>query len=73
MSKLKELKGIPEDRKLDADALYKQATSGDINIERPGVMDMKGKAEWEAWNKRKGMSKEDAMKEYVKLTKEYMK
>jgi len=29
------------------------------------MLDMKGKAKWEAWNKLQGKSKEDAMTEYV--------
>lgn len=31
------------------------------------MFDLKGKYKWEAWNKNKGMSKEDAQKEYVEL------
>lgn len=33
--------------------------------ERPGMFDLKGKAKWDAWNKLKGMSKEDAIKVYI--------
>ena len=29
-------------------ALYKQATVGDINTERPGMLDFKGKAKWDS-------------------------
>ena len=29
--------------------LYKQATVGDINTERPGMLDFKGKAKWDSW------------------------
>lgn len=32
---------------------------------KPGLFDLKGKAKWEAWNKKKGTSKEDARKAYV--------
>ncbi|XP_060631467.2 acyl-CoA-binding protein [Anolis sagrei] len=49
---------------------YKQATVGDVNTERPGMLDFKGKAKWDAWNKLKGMSKEDAMKAYIAKVKE---
>nr|XP_060631467.1 acyl-CoA-binding protein [Anolis sagrei ordinatus] len=49
---------------------YKQATVGDVNTERPGMLDFKGKAKWDAWNKLKGMSKEDAMKAYIEKVKE---
>lgn len=29
------------------------------------MLDFKGKAKWEAWNGRKGMSSDDAMTQYV--------
>lgn len=29
------------------------------------MLDMKGKAKWDAWNGKKGMSKEEAMQKYV--------
>lgn len=29
------------------------------------MLDFKGKAKWEAWNGRKGLSADDAMKQYV--------
>ncbi|XP_059545780.1 acyl-CoA-binding protein-like [Myotis daubentonii] len=44
---------------------YKQATVGDINTERPWMLDLKGKAKWDAWSELKGTSKEDAMKVYI--------
>lgn len=31
------------------------------------MLDLKGKAKWEAWNKQKGKSKEQAQKEYIDL------
>ena len=52
---------------LDLYALYKQATVGDCNTDRPGMLDMKGRAKWDKWNELKGMSKEDAEKKYVEL------
>lgn len=33
--------------------------------ERPGMLDFKGKAKWDAWSSRKGMTKEAAMEAYV--------
>lgn len=48
-------------------ALYKQATSGDVDGKRPGFSDMVGRAKWDAWNEIKGTSKDDAMKQYVAL------
>ena len=46
-------------------ALYKQATSGDVEGKRPGFTDMVGRAKWDAWNEVKGTSQDDAMKQYV--------
>ncbi|XP_069377401.1 acyl-CoA-binding protein homolog isoform X2 [Paralichthys olivaceus] len=45
--------------------LYKQALVGDVNFERPGILDFVGKLKWDAWNVKKGMSKEEAMAAYV--------
>lgn len=45
--------------------LYKQATVGDVNTERPGMLQMEGKAKWDAWEKNKGMSNDDAKAKYV--------
>uniref|UniRef100_A0A8C6NXY4 Acyl-CoA binding domain containing 7 n=1 Tax=Nothobranchius furzeri TaxID=105023 RepID=A0A8C6NXY4_NOTFU len=44
--------------------LYKQVLVGDVNTERPTV-DPTGKAKWDAWQSRKGMSKDDAMATYI--------
>jgi|TARA_B110000003_G_scaffold135600_1_gene137505 diazepam-binding inhibitor (GABA receptor modulating acyl-CoA-binding protein) len=55
---------------LELYALFKQANVGDVNTARPGMMDFKGKAKWDAWKKREGTSKEDAMTAYVALVAE---
>uniref|UniRef100_A0A665U3X6 Acyl-CoA-binding protein n=2 Tax=Echeneis naucrates TaxID=173247 RepID=A0A665U3X6_ECHNA len=47
--------------------LYKQATVGDVNIERPGMFDFTGKTKWDAWDAKKGLSKDEAMAAYVEL------
>jgi acyl-CoA-binding protein len=52
---------------LELYALYKQSTSGDVSGSRPGMLDMKGRAKFDAWGKKKGTSKDDAMKAYVAL------
>ncbi|XP_052434809.1 acyl-CoA-binding domain-containing protein 7 isoform X1 [Carassius gibelio] len=68
---VKKVKSRPTDQELlDLYGLYKQAIIGDININKPGITDLKGKAKWEAWNSRKGMSNEDAMNAYISLAKE---
>ena len=48
-------------------ALYKQATGGDVDGERPGFTDMVGRAKWDAWNAQKGKDAATAMQEYVDL------
>jgi acyl-CoA-binding protein len=48
-------------------ALYKQATSGDVEGKRPGFTDMVGRAKWDAWNETKGKSTDDAMRDYIDL------
>ena len=48
-------------------ALYKQATSGDVEGERPGFTDMVGRAKWDAWQGLAGTSHEDAMQRYIDL------
>ncbi|KAF9065088.1 acyl-CoA-binding protein [Rhodocollybia butyracea] len=51
---------------------YKQATIGDVNTARPGMLDFVGKAKWDAWNEIKGMKKEEAQKAYVVRLKEVL-
>ena len=46
-------------------AHFKQATEGDNNGKRPGMMDMVGRAKFDAWDKLKGISKDAAMQKYV--------
>lgn len=48
-------------------ALYKQATSGDADGERPGMTDMVGRAKWDAWRALEGKSKDEAMRDYISL------
>ena len=65
---VKKLTEKPTDEELlELYGYYKQATVGDVNTERPGMFDFKGKYKWDNWNSRKGMSKEDAEKKYIEL------
>jgi len=52
---------------------YKQATIGDVNTSRPGLLDFTGKAKWDAWNSVKGTSQEDAREKYVEKLLEVLK
>ncbi|KAK4011536.1 hypothetical protein OUZ56_020654 [Daphnia magna] len=51
-------------------ALYKQSTVGDVNTARPGMLDLKGKAKWDSWESKKGMSADEAKEAYVTKTEE---
>lgn len=48
-------------------ALYKQSTAGDVSSKRPGFTDPVGRAKWDAHDKLKGTSSEDAQAQYVAL------
>ena len=48
-------------------ALFKQASVGDVTGERPGVLDQIGRAKYDAWASRRGMSADEAMTAYVDL------
>ncbi|KAK6485192.1 acyl-CoA-binding protein-like [Huso huso] len=68
---VKNLKSQPSDQEmLEIYSLFKQATVGDVNTARPGMLDFKGKAKWDAWDARKGMGKDDAMKAYIAKVEE---
>ena len=47
--------------------LYKQATTGDNADKKPGFADMVARAKWDAWNKCKGRSNDEAMQQYIDL------
>eukprot|EP00281_Chroomonas_sp_CCMP1168_P023633 CAMPEP_0206233740 /NCGR_PEP_ID=MMETSP0047_2-20121206/12185_1 /ASSEMBLY_ACC=CAM_ASM_000192 /TAXON_ID=195065 /ORGANISM="Chroomonas mesostigmatica_cf, Strain CCMP1168" /LENGTH=89 /DNA_ID=CAMNT_0053657713 /DNA_START=23 /DNA_END=292 /DNA_ORIENTATION=+ len=67
------LSKISNEQKLTLYSHFKQATTGDCNTAKPGMLDFTGKAKWDAWDKLKGMSKEDAMKKYVDSVAEFKK
>ena len=50
--------------------LYKQATEGDVQGSRPGMLDIKGRAKFDAWATQKGTKPDAAMKAYVDLADE---
>jgi len=63
---VKNLKTKPgNDDLLEIYSLFKQGTVGDVNTERPGMLDFTGKAKWDAWSKLKGLSQEEAKEKYV--------
>lgn len=57
----------PTNIQLEMYGLYKQALFGNVTGERPGRMNVRARAKYDAWASRKDMSKETAMKEYIDL------
>lgn len=50
-------------------ALYKQGSSGDISGDKPGFFDFVGTAKYEAWEKIRGTSPENAQAQYIDLVR----
>jgi len=46
-------------------ALYKQATVGDVQGERPGMTDFVARAKWDAWAALRGQTRAQAMQHYI--------
>ncbi|KAM8822102.1 enoyl-CoA delta isomerase 2 [Synchiropus picturatus] len=53
--------------KLKIYALFKQATQGPCNTPRPGMLDLVGKAKWDAWSSLGTTSQEEARQQYCDL------
>ena len=53
------------DVKLQLYALYKQGSEGDVQGDRPGFTDFVGRAKYDAWDKLKGLTKDEAMRKYI--------
>lgn len=51
--------------KLALYGLFKQATLGDVQGKRPGMTDFVGRAKYDAWAKRSGLSPADAEAAYI--------
>jgi diazepam-binding inhibitor (GABA receptor modulator, acyl-CoA-binding protein) len=56
---------VPTDTMLELYALYKQATAGDVRGDRPGMLDVRGRAKYDAWAKHAGTTKDAAMQAYI--------
>jgi acyl-CoA thioester hydrolase len=55
------------EKMLEIYSLAKQAEIGDINIEKPAMFDFVAAAKFNSWSKKKGITKEDAMQQYIDL------
>lgn len=56
--------------KLRLYALYKQASSGDCTGSRPGMLDMVGRAKFDAWKALEGTSQDEAKQQYIDFVEE---
>jgi diazepam-binding inhibitor (GABA receptor modulator, acyl-CoA-binding protein) len=66
--RVKQLAKTPDASELlELYGLFKQGSLGDVQGERPGLLDFKGRAKYDAWAAKKGTSKEAAMQSYVSV------
>ncbi len=66
--RVKQLSKTPDASELlELYALFKQASIGDVSGERPGMLDFKGRAKYDAWAGKRGGNKDTAMQSYVTL------
>jgi acyl-CoA-binding protein len=72
-ARIKPVTGLGNDVMLDLYGLYKQATSGDAAGGRPGMLDLRGRAKYDAWARHKGTTKDAAMESYIALVGKHAK
>lgn len=72
-AKIKPVTGLGNDVLLELYALFKQATAGNPTGDRPGMLDIKGRAKYDAWAKKQGLSKDAAMQQYIDLVGKHAK
>ncbi|KAI8332770.1 acyl-CoA-binding protein [Blakeslea trispora] len=56
---------LPNDKKLHFYGLFKQATVGDCNIDKPGLFDFVARAKYDAWQGFKGLNFREARNQYI--------
>ncbi len=67
-ARVKQLTERPDNATLlELYALFKQGTEGDVQGKRPGMMNLKGRAKYDAWATKKGLSSDDARAAYSAL------
>ena len=54
-------------------SLYKQGSSGDATGKRPGMINLKDRAKWDAWKALAGMDSKTAQTRYIELVEELLK
>lgn len=69
-----EVKDLPERPSnpdlLELYALYKQGTEGDVQGKRPGMTNVKGRFQFDAWSSKSGLSQDEAKQAYIDKVKE---
>ncbi|KAJ1364284.1 Acyl-CoA-binding protein 3 [Parelaphostrongylus tenuis] len=55
------------EQKLQFYSLYKQATIGDVNTERPGIFSIIERRKWDAWKAVEGLNRDEAKRRYIKV------
>ena len=71
---VQKLKKRPDDEDmLRLYSLYKQATAGDVQGDRPGAFSFADRAKYDAWARLKGTDTQKAMESYVKLVERLKK
>ena len=67
-ARVKTLSRTPETGELlELYAFYKQGSGGDVAGSRPGMLDFKGRAKYDAWAGQKGIARDAAQRAYVEL------
>jgi acyl-CoA-binding protein len=73
ISKVKKLESVGDDDKLYLYGNYKQALFGNNTNEKPSILNRVEMEKWKVWNSLKDVSKEEAMKNYIKRVKKLYK
>lgn len=60
------------DELLELYGLYKQGSAGDVSGKRPGMLDMKGRAKYDAWAKQQGKPRDAAQQAYIAYVKKLL-
>ena len=69
-AKARQLPDVDPSDLLDLYALYKQAVVGDASGPRPGILDLRKQAKFDAWAAIKGMPVTEAMQSYTRRINE---
>ena len=70
-ARVRALKKTPSNTDLlELYALYKQGSLGNCEGKRPSMLDPRGRAKFDAWSKKRGMTKEQARAKYVALVEQ---